>query len=95
MDNIFSAFKIREHGLQQRLNQKIYRKRPVCEGHEQNFGSVRIIDCYAALLVLAYGYIISILLLILERVTWNCCTKPKLKFVRSVSRTESGGTSQN
>lgn len=62
----FRLFKMREHGLQARVQSQIYTKRPLCHSHGQNFESVRIIDCYAALLILAYGFAASILLLIGE-----------------------------
>lgn len=68
---ISSVFKIREHGLQQRLNSKIYRSRPLCKGNGQVFESVRIIDCYAAFLVMAYGFLISTSILIIERIFVN------------------------
>lgn len=45
---------------------KIYHKRPICGAHGQNFESVRLIDCYAPLLILAYGFIGSLLVLIGE-----------------------------
>lgn len=38
----------------------------MCEGLNQNFESVRIIDCYAALLILAYGFMLSFMLLLME-----------------------------
>lgn len=72
---------MRENGLQARVQSQVYRKRPQCDAHGQNFESVRLIDCYAALLVLAYGFIASILLLVCEIVLFkdylprNCCQK--------------------
>lgn len=57
---------MREVGLQARVQSQIYKKRPKCEAQNQNFESVRIIDCYAALLVLAYGFAAAIILCLIE-----------------------------
>lgn len=81
---ILSTFKLREHGIQERQNLKIYRKRPLCDTHGQNFGSVRLIDCYAALLVLAYGFITSLLLLVCEKIAAKRKNR-KLQFIRTNS----------
>lgn len=62
----FRLFKMREHGLQARVQAQIYSKKPTCHSNSQNFESVRIIDCYAALLLLAYGFAASFMLLIVE-----------------------------
>lgn len=51
--------KIREHGLQQRERSRVYPNKPSCASG-QNFGSVRWRDCYAAVLILGCGIIISI-----------------------------------
>lgn len=83
---IFSTFKLREHGIQERQNLKIYRKRPLCDNHGQNFGSVRLIDCYAALLVLAYGFITSLLLFACEKIVAKRSGR-KVRFIRNNSMT--------
>lgn len=55
-----SIMKIREHGVQTRERARIYRTRPKCEFSDgKNFGSVRVIDCYAAVLMFAYGLLLS------------------------------------
>ena len=59
---------MREYGLLDRTQSKVYGKKPVCEAHGQIFDSVRIIDCYAALLILAYGFIAAVMLLLGERI---------------------------
>lgn len=60
---IFSIMKIREHGVQTRERLRIQRMRPKCEFNDgKNFGSVRLIDCYAAILMFAYGLIVSFLI---------------------------------
>lgn len=76
-----SIFKIREHGIQDRLNHKIYPKRPLCEGSSQNFDSVRLSDFYPALLVFLYGVLLSIFFLVVERFIANR-EKEKLIIIR-------------
>lgn len=61
-----STFKIHEHGIQQRELNRIYSKHPKCNSNGQSFGSVRLIDCYAAILVLCYGFLFSFVTLLLE-----------------------------
>lgn len=73
----FSLFKIREHGIQSRVVSKIYHKRPVCNAHGQSFDSVRLIDCYAALLVLLYGFLASFVVMIGEKVAHSQYFKTK------------------
>lgn len=62
-----SLFKIREHGIQSREIRKYFRNRPICSSQGQNYDSVRLIDCYAALLILAYGCALSLMLLLAEK----------------------------
>lgn len=62
----YSLYKFREHGIQTRERSKFYAEKPVCSSSSQNFGSVRIIDCYAALLVFCYGIAASISMLFVE-----------------------------
>lgn len=54
--------KIREHGIQLREKSRVYKSRPKCDSDGKNFGSVRLIDCYAALLILLYGFLASIII---------------------------------
>lgn len=65
MFSFFSIFWIREIGLQNRIQAKMYAKRPVCLS-SASFSSVHISDCYAPFLVLAYGFVISVILLVIE-----------------------------
>lgn len=51
-----SALKIREHGIQLRERARAMISKPKCDSDGKNFGSVRLIDCYAALMVLVYGF---------------------------------------
>lgn len=51
--------KIREHGIQTRERSRVYRNRPKCNSNGKSFGSVRLIDCYAAFLILVYGLFVS------------------------------------
>lgn len=48
--------KIREHGIQSRERARVYRSKPKCTSDGKNFGSVRLIDCYAAILIFVYGF---------------------------------------
>lgn len=72
---------MREVGLQARIQSRLYTKRPLCHSIGQSFESIRIIDCYAALLILAYGFVASFLLLIGEvivskgQLRARCCPK--------------------
>ncbi|KAJ8910867.1 hypothetical protein NQ315_010814 [Exocentrus adspersus] len=59
--------KIHEAGIQHRENSKIYTKRPVCHTKGSNFGSVGLIDCYAAFLIFGIGLGCSVILMILEK----------------------------
>lgn len=61
-----SAFKIREHGLQTRETLRIFDTRPQCDGGSGSFGSVRINECYAVLLVFLYGLIASTVVMVCE-----------------------------
>lgn len=62
-----SAFKIREHGIQTREIARVFSTKPKCSSDGKNFGSVRLIDCYAALMILVYGLFASILILFVEK----------------------------
>ncbi|KAG7302862.1 hypothetical protein JYU34_012845 [Plutella xylostella] len=58
--------RIQEHGLQNRENLLFYEKKPKCSGRGAIFISVSMVDCYPALLIFAYGCIVSIAMLLLE-----------------------------
>lgn len=75
--NYFSAFKIREHGIQARENLKMYTKRPQCTASGSSFGSVRFTECSPVILVLTYGFAASFILLIVELMV-NYFTKLKI-----------------
>lgn len=64
---IGSVFKIREHGIQARENKRIYSQKPVCDSRDKNFGSVRLTDCYAAILILIYGFALSFGIFLIEK----------------------------
>ena len=59
--------KIREHGIQSRERTRIYKTKPKCNSDGKNFGSVRLIDCRAALFMLLYGFIASFLIFCVEK----------------------------
>lgn len=61
-----SLFKIREIGIQ--TVEKVRRRtdKPTCNSQVHNFESVRIIDCYAAFLVLCYGMAAALLIFCIE-----------------------------
>ncbi|XP_038212065.1 ionotropic receptor 75a-like [Zerene cesonia] len=59
-----------EHGLNDRENRLVYAKKPMCAFRGSSFDSVNMIDFYPALLLLAYGTILSVLSLFFEVVYW-------------------------
>lgn len=59
--------RIREHGIQARERSRVYRSKPKCESDGKNFGSVRLVDCYAALFILVYGFVASVLIFGIEK----------------------------
>lgn len=69
--------KIREHGLQIRERSRIYPNKPTCNGG-QNFGSVRWRDCYAAVLILGCGLVMSIVTFCVEALL-KCKLDPNIR----------------
>lgn len=59
--------KIREHGIQSRERARVYVNKPQCGSDGKSFGSVRLLDCYAALLIFVYGLGASFLIFCLEK----------------------------
>lgn len=68
-----SLYKVIEHGIKRREHDQFYTKRPACQSSGQSFGSVRLTDCYAALLALCYGMLASFVILIIERTALKQC----------------------
>ncbi|XP_046959693.1 ionotropic receptor 75a-like [Vanessa cardui] len=64
-------FRNQEHGLNSRANLLIYAKKPACIVHGGTFDSVNMTDFYPALLMLAYGMILAVILLLLEMFHWR------------------------
>ncbi|XP_031617482.1 glutamate receptor 3-like [Contarinia nasturtii] len=62
-----NMMKIREHGIQLRERARVYRNKPKCDSNGKNFGSVRLIDCKAVFLILAYGFLASIVIFCAEK----------------------------
>lgn len=58
--------KIREHGIQARERSRVYTQKPKCSLGNQNFESVRMSDCYAAFMVLVYGFAASFGIFLIE-----------------------------
>lgn len=58
--------KIREHGIQSREHLRMETEKPKCQAVGKSFGSVRLIDCFSAVLIFVYGLIASILVLGME-----------------------------
>ncbi|XP_056633934.1 ionotropic receptor 75a-like [Diorhabda sublineata] len=58
--------KIWESGLQPREVNLIYTKKPTCTSRNSSFINVGLVDCYAAIMVLVVGVIISLLIWLLE-----------------------------
>ena len=57
---------LREIGFVGREYKRWYHQKPKCADNSQGFVSVRIQDFYPALVVFAYGVVLSLLILILE-----------------------------
>ena len=57
---------LREIGFVGREYKRWYHQKPKCADNSQGFVSVRIQDFYPALVVLAYGIVLSVVILILE-----------------------------
>lgn len=75
----FSLFKLREHGIQGRENAQIYANKPECHSNGQNFGSVRLYDCFAAWLILGYGFTASLVIFMVEhfiKLKKRCLVQP-------------------
>lgn len=75
-----SLFKIREHGIQFREVSRIYTKRPECASHGQSFESVRLIDCQIVLLILAYGFLFSFIIFVIEKLVHARSAENRLCF---------------
>lgn len=45
-----------------REKDRVMISKPKCNSDGKNFGSVRLIDCYAALMALVYGFFASLLI---------------------------------
>lgn len=63
----FSLFKLKEHGLQKRINYQFYTPKPKCSGTGQNFMSVRLEDCYFTFVLLGYGFLLGVIMFLLEK----------------------------
>lgn len=61
-----SALWLRELGITQREHFKVYTKKPTCD-HKGQFGSVGLIDCRMAMEILLYGFLISFVVLAIEK----------------------------
>lgn len=76
--------KLREHGIQDRERLRLYRTRPNCDPVGKNFGSVRLNDCYAAVLIMAYGFLGSFIMLCIEQISQIKMQKYCAKFKTSI-----------
>lgn len=81
-----SVLRIREHGIQLRERARVTISKPKCNSDGKNFGSVRLIDCYAALMVLVYGFLASLIffgaeILTLTKINEMCRLKLKINKV--------------
>lgn len=65
--NHFRMMLLREYGLQDRENSRLYTKKPRCTGGGGKFVTASLVDIRSALIILAYGYLVSIVLLSVER----------------------------
>lgn len=60
--------RLREHGLQERENARLYTKKPKCHSGGAKFISVGLIDTRPAFLIYIYGIAIAIVLVIIEMI---------------------------
>lgn len=58
---------LREFGLQDRENSKLYTKKPKCAGHGSKFISVGLFDIQPALMIFVYGVGASLIVALLEK----------------------------
>lgn len=71
--------RLREHGLQERENARLYTKKPKCHTAGAKFISVGLIDTRPAFLIYIYGICSAIVLVIIEMIyarwlsTVKCC----------------------
>lgn len=63
---IFRMFRMHEHGLQERVNARMYTKKPKCTGSGGNFITASLVDTKPALLILLWGYLLGICTLLIE-----------------------------
>ena len=66
-----------ESGLKSQVFNNYYTKKPFCLGSGSNFISVGMVDVYPAIIILVYGYALTIICLLLEFIYF----KAKKKFV--------------
>lgn len=66
MFHFYRARWLREIGFVGREYKRWYHQKPKCVDNSQGFVSVRIQDFYPALVVLAYGILLSVVILVLE-----------------------------
>lgn len=70
---------LREFGLQDRENSRLYTKKPKCAGHGSKFISVGLIDVEPAIMIFIYGIAAAVLILFMERFHYKI--KKKMKTV--------------
>lgn len=61
-----ALFRVREHGIQERENDHLYTKKPVCQGVGGAFVTVGIVDVKPALLVLLWGFLFGFVVFLVE-----------------------------
>lgn len=73
-----TLFKIRETGIQSRLFQLLYTKRPECSGSGGSFLSVGLIDVRPAFQFLGWGFLLALVILLFE-ILFSYISKKKLR----------------
>lgn len=63
--------RIHEHGLQERENALLYTKKPKCSGGGGKFITASLVDTRPAMLILLWGYVLAIIILLLEIIIWK------------------------
>ena len=69
--------RLREFGIQDRENSRLYTKKPKCAGHGANFISVGLVDVEPALMIYCYGVGIAFITVFLEKIYYYLRTYKK------------------
>lgn len=75
---------MREHGLQERENARLYTRKPKCGGSGGNFVTASLVDTKPAMLVLIWGMLFSFIVLGTELSVARLKMKSSERLVRAL-----------